>query len=341
MNTNSTVCLTHELVLSDPQFFWVLLRLAQKNNHTSLIQELLDLDWSCTVNQNNPALVSFLEHCIQLDDAPLLSAICEALEPTENKNYFDAVRQYAQQYPNASKCYQWLANQGILGGSLEVFKNALWNGHIEQAKRLKTISATEAELIFFEAPQKLSKEAASLLLFIAPSCARHDALLHALDQGASDELCSFIAWKIEHHFSKPDLKYPDGNDQIVPEIFQKALTRGYSNLTRKLLDWNSELCFDSLAPDYICTPWNPTGIPTLKLDGQLRLTPLEWAFLFQMHSIYKTIKNAGAPGPDAPKMLSVIQVLAQRLDQQHPAQASAWLEVQKSNLAKLVQLFTV
>lgn len=321
-----------DLLLANADLFWKIAFVAQKESKSTVVADLLQLDWSELLTGENQYFIEFLKCILEGDDAKTLSSIFEALDPTEDKYYFDSIKKISGVFPRTSKCYEWLAHQGILGSSLDAFKEVLWQGQIDAAKKLKTITATEAELIFFEAPQKLNKEAASLLFFIAPTLSNHSVLLHALESSASEELCNFIAWKMEHHMSKPDLKYPDGDDKKLKTLLTCSLSKSYALVCRKILEWNKDLAFEVINPDTVSIPWSVGSKNSIKLDGKLSLFPLEWAFLLQLAPLYNPLKNAGAPAVNETKLLSVLQVLNKGFEQLDKESANLWLSEQERRL---------
>lgn len=321
-----------ELLLTNADLFWKIAFVAQKELNGNVVNDLLQLDWSELLAGENQCFVEFVECILESDDAKTLSVIFEALDPKEDKYYFDCIKRISERFPKTSRCYEWMANQGILGSSLDVFKEALWQGQVDAAKKLKTISATEAELIFFEAPQKLNKESASLLFFIAPTLSNHSVLLHALESGASEELCNFIAWKMEHHMSKPDLKYPDGDDKKLKYILSCSLSKSYALVCRKIFEWNKDLAFEPINPDNVIVPWSVGAKNSIKLDGKLSLLPLEWAFLLQLSPLYNPLRNAGVPSVNESKLNSVLQVLSKGFEKIDKESALYWLGEQEKRL---------
>lgn len=341
METSAYIHFPAELATQDARLFWLLANALEQGAAYRELDNLLSTDWSPVLGDpQTPEMAAQLALAFfKRDDEQRLSALCEGFDPRSHPSFFQTLIDAAQTQQALSlaeqaqgvpagpirRCHLWLVSQGLLGEGLDGFKRALWRDDLERAKTLHTLSAAEAEALFYEKPQALSKDGTALLFFFCPTLANHRALEEAMSLGAPEENLLFIAWKMERALSKPELRYPDGNEEKLVQLLRMSLADGHGALSRKILDWNPALAHELLTPDRIRAPW-PNDTRPLRLDGTLTLSAAEFACLHGLDGLARNLRALGATAPNLERLIALLPVFASALEKRFPGTASSWIQ---------------
>jgi hypothetical protein len=300
------------LAARDARLFWLLALELYRAGLLAECDGLLASDWSelipdedCEEIASRLCLLAF-----EADDLERAQTISEGFAPNRHALYFQRLRDCAKALPSSRRCVGWMLSQKLLGAGLDGFKDALREGHVELARALREPTAAEAEAVFFELAELLSKEALGLLIFHCPALVRFKALRHALDAGCLDEALCFLAWKLEEPRDKARLRMPEGDPSLLPALFGAALAKGRFGLAKKLLEWNGSLAFERLSPKEL----PPLGGSPIKLDGALILSPSDCACLYLQESLARALSKLGAPPPAPPKIEALLGAVGKKID---------------------------
>lgn len=325
MDQPAVITIPASVVGSDPRLFWLLARELYRAGQFDQVDSLIKSDWSDLIpHEDGEELASQLaELAFARDDLHRLQAVSEGFTPSSHPLYFRRLREMGKKMPQSKQAISWMQSQKLIGQGLDGFKTALHEGYVELARKLYSPTPAEAEAIFYEIANSLTKESLGALLFMCPALVNFKALQHASSVRVSEDALCFLSWKIEEAKDKVQLRNPDGDDALLSGWLLAALSRRQFSWAKKLLDWNHSLAFDRFEPKELAPPWDADPAP-IKLDGILGLTPSDFSALYAHENFARSLASAQAPAPNMPKVAALISALGRKLESRKPGASASW-----------------
>lgn len=334
--SSGTIAIPLGMALSNPRLFWALAEAYASSGMMEHFEDLIQTDWSeisddaLGAQLAEPLVAKFLA----VDDLPRLQMIVEAFSPSKNKHFFAALRASAFKNPASKNCMSWFSGQGLVEKGLVGFKQALFGGNLELAKTLYAPSADEAESVFYEKPEAVSKDSIAYLAFANPGICSFKSVVHAMERKAHEETILYLMWKMESEMDKADLRYPDGNEESGKTILTIAVSKGYPAVVKKMVEWNHALVHDKLSPKEITPLWPEDKTPIL-LDGSLGVTVGDWAVLYLHESLCNGLFKCSAPMPNIAKVKTLVPALGRILESRRPGESERWIYDRISRCEKM------
>lgn len=321
----------------DARLFWLLATELYRAGVMDSCDVLINSDWSELIShEDSEDLASRLaELAFAKDDLSRLLTISEGFSPDKHGLYFRRLRDLGKTLPQSKKTIAWMQSQKLIGQGIDGFKTALREGHVDLARTLHQPTPAEAESVFYDIAQSLSKESLSLLLFVSPALVDFKALAHASHARASEESLCFLTWKIEESHDKAMLRNPDGDETILTALLGAALSRGQFSWAKKLLDWNHSLSFDKFEPKELAAPWNDDAAPIKLEGGSLSLTPTDFAVLYVHDGLARSLAHLHAPAPNLSKIFALCGALSKKLESRRPGSSHAWASTHLARVESL------
>lgn len=328
---NAVITIPATMAGRDARLFWLLARELYRDGFLSQVDMLIDSDWSEILGHEDgeDLACGLAELLFAQDDLERLQTISEGFSPSAHPLYFRRLREMSKKIPQSKRSIGWMQSQKLIGQGLDGFKEALREGHVELARKLHSPSSAEAEALFYQLTNSLTKEALGLLLFKAPALSDFKALLHASNARANEEVLCFLTWKIEESRPKAQLRNPDGDESMLLTLMLQALSRRQFTWAKKLLEWNHSLAFDRFEPKELAPPWDDDAA-LIKLDGSLSLTPSDFCALYAHEGFGRALSDLKAPEPNMPKVAALLAALAKKLETRKPGTSQYWSSVYAS-----------